>query len=224
MLFFYLKCLLGHHSNKTSIFFLSCLLDWVSPCLPGWPPTYFVDQVSLKHTEIYLPLPPKCLDQQCMPPRPVKTPISAFWSLSKPRREQRGLRGECVPGASCTCAASCVGQFTFRSSASWPQLPPFASQHPSRCLPHPQGGPSPFPSLVLGSVSRVPAHLGRQASSYKLGQGEQMGAAQGQDQSSRNRCQGATALSALPVILFPSLGFKDAVGWNGGAVLSIKGL
>lgn len=52
-----------------------------------------------------------------------------------------------------------------------------------------------------------------------------MRAAQGQGQSSRNRRQGATALSALPTILFPSLGFKDhAIGWNGGAVLGIQGL
>lgn len=52
-----------------------------------------------------------------------------------------------------------------------------------------------------------------------------MRAAQGQDQSSRNRCQGAIALSALPTILFPFLGFKDhAIGWDGGAVLGMKGL
>lgn len=119
-----------------------------------------------------------------------------------------------------------------RSSARCDQLPPFASEHPTRCLPHPQGGHSPFSSLVLGSISRVAAHLGRfrvrRTSSLQAGAGraDRGRQPQGEDQSPRNWCEGAIALSVLPSILFiPSLGFKDhAIGWNCGAVLGIKRL
>lgn len=36
--------------------------DWISLCNPGWPGTLDIDQVDLRPTAIYLPLPQECWD------------------------------------------------------------------------------------------------------------------------------------------------------------------
>ena len=38
--------------------------------------TCFIDQAGLELTEIYLPLPPKCWDQRCVPPLPSLLSLS----------------------------------------------------------------------------------------------------------------------------------------------------
>jgi hypothetical protein len=40
----------------------------VSLCSPGYPGTHYVDQASLKLTEVHLPLPPECWDERRVRP------------------------------------------------------------------------------------------------------------------------------------------------------------
>ena len=42
-------------------------------CNPNWPRTGYTDQAALKPTEIYLPLPPECWDENHRLPQPANS-------------------------------------------------------------------------------------------------------------------------------------------------------